>query len=82
MKSKPTLLLIAILAVVIILVIFVLPLGKQGTSLISPSFKKIVTESPTPIPSPTPRQFQFDQSTDLNEELDSINPQVLDSDFE
>lgn len=35
----------------------------------------------SPTPSPTPKTFQFDSSTDLNKELDNVNPQVLDSDF-
>lgn len=35
----------------------------------------------SPSPSPTPTVFKFDSSTDLKKELDSINPQVLDSDF-
>lgn len=39
--------------------------------------------SPVPIPTPsTPKTFQFDSSTDLKMELQKVNPQVLDSDFE
>jgi hypothetical protein len=39
---------------------------------------------PTPTSSPpnAPKTFQFGASTDLKQELDNINPQVLDSDFE
>lgn len=37
-----------------------------------------VVPNPTPNAPPT---FKFDSSTDLQKELDSVNPQVLDSDF-
>ncbi len=46
--------------------------------LISPS----VT---TPLPSSEinqPKEIKYDSSTDLKQELETINPQVLDSDFE
>lgn len=44
----------------------------------------LVTPSSVPVstPAPTPKQYQFDASTDLKQELESINPLVLDSDFE
>ncbi len=29
-----------------------------------------------------PKTFKYDRSTDLRAELESINPQILDSDFE
>ncbi len=38
--------------------------------------------SNTPTPAPTPKTFKFDKSTDLKKELEGVNPQVLDSDFE
>lgn len=49
-------------------------------------FRSNTPSSPNPIPTPTPgprpKTFIFDSSTDLKKELESINPQVLDSDFE
>lgn len=44
--------------------------------------------SPTPAPTATPAPpvapttYQFDGSTDLEAELEKVNPEVLDSDFE
>lgn len=64
-----------IIVAIILVVIFVFK--KQSDNLINPNFT-------TPIPSPTPyiEQYQFDEKTDLKMELDSINPEVSDSDFE
>lgn len=36
----------------------------------------------TTTPASTPKTFKFDASTNLKKELENINPQVLDSDFE
>lgn len=46
--------------------------------------KVVVTPSPgvTSRPSPKPKTFQFNNATDLKIELDTVNPQVLDSDFD
>lgn len=38
--------------------------------------------SPTGIPTPSIKEFKYNTSTDLEMELEKINPQVLDSDFE
>lgn len=69
----------------ITLKIFVLtPLGWKY-SLASPMGQKNYhfATTPTPVPTPnSPRTFQFDSSTDLKLELDKVNPQMLDSDFE
>jgi hypothetical protein len=41
------------------------------------------TPAPTPLPTPNaPKTFTFNSSTDLASELEKVNPQVLDSDFE
>ncbi|MCL4366571.1 hypothetical protein M1563_00125 [Patescibacteria group bacterium] len=37
--------------------------------------------APTPISTPTPIIFQFDGSTNLQQQLNLVNPEVLDSDF-
>lgn len=38
--------------------------------------------APSPTAEPKPKTFQFDSSTDLEKELEKIDPKVLDSDFE
>lgn len=38
--------------------------------------------TPTFTPTPTPVRFNFDSSTNLQQELELVNPQVLNSDFE
>ncbi len=65
--------------------IFVLtPLGWTG-NLINPMGQKSqsfdIRSTPATTPN-APKSFQFDSSTDLKMELDKVNPQVLDSDFE
>ncbi|MBI2338033.1 hypothetical protein HYU95_02515 [Candidatus Daviesbacteria bacterium] len=59
--------------------------------LVSPGVGKIVgqpTALPTSMPVPQtpsfnpPKEIQYSSGTDLRQELESINPQVLDSDFE
>lgn len=41
--------------------------------------------NPTSVPTSqlpqAPKTFKFDRSTDLKSELDKINPQILDADF-
>lgn len=84
MSEKPTLFIIGVILVAVFVAISLLPHRKWEASLVSP-FSGIMQTwskpSPTPILSPTPKTFQFDSSTDLKQELDSINPQVLDEDF-
>lgn len=64
---------------VIILVLIWLLSGKKEGSLIGSTPNLI----PAPIVKPNaPKTFQFDSSTDLKQELEKVNPQVLDSDFE
>lgn len=38
--------------------------------------------SPSVLVNHIPKSYTFDKSTDLKKELESINPQVLDTDFE
>ena len=60
------------------------PLGWKG-NLINPMGRKdmFFNTKPTPVASPNaPKTFNFDSSTDLKQELEKVNPQVLDSDFE
>ncbi len=51
------------------------PMGQMNLSNKSNQTPVLVA---TPNP---PKTFKFDASTDLKKELDSVNPQVLDSDF-
>lgn len=52
------------------------------------SESNLTSSIPTPIPIPTPappvapKTFQFDSLTDLQAELEKVNPQIMDSDFE
>ncbi len=57
----------------------------KNNTLLETGFNKLSTSTPTPMPlaSPNaPKTFQFDSSTDLKAELEKVNPQILDSDFE
>lgn len=80
MKNKLTIILVFILVVIIILFIR----GERVNDLVSSDFSKVpaqTEELPNAIPN-APKTYNFDSSTDLEKELDSINPQVLDSDFD
>lgn len=85
MKNKWWIILIVFITVIVVM-IFVR--NRETTSLISPNPSQPTStpeSSPTTIPSATPnipKTYNFDSSTDLKKELESINPQVLDSDFE
>lgn len=52
-----------------------------SSGLTSPFAVAQSTSSPTPTPLPTPIQYNFDKSSDLKGELNSINPEIKDSDF-
>lgn len=80
MKSKllTVILLLMLIGIFVILSNFIF--SKTNTqTLISSDGQKI---TPSPTPTPTPIEYHFDKSTNLKKELDSINPQVLDSDFD
>ncbi len=61
--------------------------GNSSKTLASPALSR-VTDIQTSFPSPTPalpappKTFNFDSSADLETELERVNPQVLDSDFQ
>jgi len=44
-------------------------------------YQPVLTQTPVLTPN-APKTFNFDASTNLKQELDKVNPQVLDSDFE
>lgn len=54
-----------------------LPLA--GASLKNAASKQ--TAVPTPTPAPTPIRFDFNSQTDLNKELNSVDPKVEENDF-
>lgn len=80
-----TAVLILLLIVVVLLTIkFVFHGNGNNSSLLSPLVKKVTQPAFSPKPTPTPnvpQTINFDSSTDLKKELDNVNPQVLDSDF-
>ncbi len=85
MKSNKTFLIIVLIILAVIVGFFVV---SRRDSLVSPMPKQVgisagaQQSSPLPIQSPkTPKVIKYDSSTDLQKELDSIDPQVLDSDF-
>ncbi len=85
MKSNKSLLIIVLIILATLVVFFVV---SRSDSLVSPMPKQFgisagaQQSSPLPVQSPNiPKVIKYDSSTDLQKELDSIDPQVLDSDF-
>lgn len=82
--NKKLLLLVIILVTLVATIVssYVTNEDKIG-NLIGP--RLVRTSSPTPSvvhePPQAPKTFDFDASTDLKAELEKVNPQVLDSDF-
>lgn len=74
MKNKG----IIILLIMIILGIFLL--GNLSSQKVTAP--QTFSVSPTTTPIPTPIQYRFDSSTDLKKELDSVDPIILDNDFD
>lgn len=89
MKSKliTVILLLMLIGMFIVLGNFIFS-KTNPQRLISPDEKAISQKitgqkiTPSPTPTPTPIEFHFDKSTNLQKELDAINPQVQDSDFD
>lgn len=77
-----------ILIAIILIILFTLGYlvinnNKKNNQLLSPNSKKVESfVAPSIIPSPKPKTFKFDRNTDLKKELESINPEVLESDFQ
>ena len=73
-----------IVATIVATMFFVFPLSKREGKLIGPEFNKASDpkDLAAPSPAPTPKTFKFDASTDLEMELEKIDPQILESDFE
>ena len=61
--------------------------SRTSGDLVNPQILQVFSkQTPPSTPSPAsiqaPKTFNFDKTTDLKVELEKINPQVLDSDFE
>lgn len=69
--------LLAIIILTIIVGIWLILNSDRRGTLVNPQ-----TSMATPAPPQAPKTFKFDRSTDLKLELEKINPEVLDSDFE
>lgn len=75
-----------IIIIIITVIVFILILLRGEDKLADPG----VSQESTPVASPSPEtpsynpppEVKFDSSTDLKAELEKVNPQVLDSDFE
>lgn len=69
-----------IITIVIVLLLGVIlnfvVLNNTNEKLVGPQAKK------TNVVSNQPQEIKYDASTDLKKELEDINPQVLDSDFD
>lgn len=83
MKKIFWLIIIIAIGLIVLKIFTITPLGWKA-KLNSPMGQKnqnIVTPSPIPALN-MPKTFKFDGKTDLKQELNKVNPQVLDSDFE
>lgn len=86
MKNKFLTLFLVLILVGILLFLGNIFFGKiNSDNLASPVGKNVMQavgiQKITPSIIPTPIQYNFNKSTDLKGELDTINPEVLDSDF-
>lgn len=75
-----TLVLLTLLAVSVYWVVFkISPQKLVTTGLISSTSPSSVT--PEPSPTQTPQVFNYNSSTNLKSELQTVHPEVLDNDF-
>lgn len=82
-----TFFLILLLIGVCIFVITIFFRKTDSPNLIKPQLEKVSKIvglpkiTPSATPTPTPISYNFNKSTDLKKELESVNPQMLDIDF-
>ncbi|MBI2601017.1 hypothetical protein HYW42_03625 [Candidatus Daviesbacteria bacterium] len=72
-----------IIAVAVVTLGTIINVGKSK-NLVSPNPDEADSQITTPSPTATPqvfKQYQFDSATNLEQELDSINPQILETDW-
>ena len=84
MKRKTfSIIMLTILATIVVYFVT----SKRSGELVGSGFVQQVNHQPsviisTPAPPQAPKTFNFNSQTDLKAELEKINPQILDSDFE
>lgn len=83
-QNKITLVLVVVLLVIVYFIITKFSSNGNGP-LVNPGLGKPASQvTPTPEASSynPPEQVQYNSSTDLKKELDSVNPQISDVDFQ
>lgn len=75
---------IILIVVLIAVVYFLYPFGKGGSAV--NSIGNMMGQNPSPTPEVSnynpPKEVKYDSNTDLEKELDKIDPKVLNSDFD
>ena len=67
---------IIILTIILVGILWFGLSGRTNRNLVNPQIQ-VPSETPN-----APKTFKYDSSTDLKMELEKVNPQVLDADFE
>ena len=87
MKNK--IFIVVLFSIILVAVVFIFAPRGWKANLVSPGFNPLGVSGqktdPTPSSSPNikaPKEFKFDATTDLKTELEKVNPEVLDNDFE
>ncbi len=81
MKSNLHIILVVIAAVIISAWALFTKTTSSGLASPFAAVQILAPPTPTPSPSPTPIEYNFDKSTDLKTQLNSVNPEIKDSDF-
>lgn len=84
MNKKILIILVLAVATILTIANFV---TSKGNKLVEPTRMQQITTQPAASPKAeeppaTPPTFIFNSSTNLKQELEKVNPQILDSDFE
>ena len=83
MSKHSKLITVVVTLVIIGTVVFGITLNKnRKNKLVSPNLSSSKATEPSVIQPNTPKEIKFNRSTNLKEELDKVDPKVLDSDFE
>ncbi len=93
MSKKLVVIIVIVLLVTSVLFMITRSAGDGKEALISPVVRKVFRQpvpALTPAPMPVsqtpsynpPKEIHYNGSTDLKQELESVNPEVLESDFE